>query len=130
MSANNDMLSSEMCNEGYYLPIDRINECLITGSEALLSTTTTTTTTSKIEIDGSASIYLRSVLEYIITRILNSAGNIARNDLEKKILPRHIILSIRNNSQLNMLLGNLLQLTEAYEEYEEELVDDDDEDTT
>lgn len=58
-------------------------------------------------VGAGASIYLGAVLEYLTAEILELAGNAARDHRRKRIIPRHIQLGIRNDEELNKLLGSV-----------------------
>lgn len=54
----------------------------------------------------SAPIYLAAVLEYICAEILELAGNSTRDAKRLRIIPRHIMLAIKNDHELNKLFSD------------------------
>ena len=58
-------------------------------------------------IGGGAPVYLAAVLEYLCAEILELAGNAARDNKKSRIVPRHITLAVKNDEELNKLLGGV-----------------------
>ena len=54
-----------------------------------------------------AGVYLAGVLEYLTAEILELAGNAARDNKKKRIIPRHIMLAVRNDEELQKILGHV-----------------------
>jgi len=51
--------------------------------------------------------HLAAVLEYLCAEILELAGNAARDNKKTRIVPRHITLAVKNDEELNKLLGGV-----------------------
>ena len=58
-------------------------------------------------IGSGAPVYMAAVLEYLVAEILELAGNAARDNKKSRIIPRHIQLAVRNDEELNKLLGGV-----------------------
>ncbi|CAK4080982.1 unnamed protein product [Aphanomyces euteiches] len=86
--------SSRSAKAGLQFPVGRVARFLKKGRYAQ-------------RIGGGAPVYLAAVLEYLCAEILELAGNAARDNKKSRIIPRHIQLAVRNDEELNKLLGNV-----------------------
>ncbi|KAL5963348.1 Histone H2A, partial [Taenia solium] len=54
-----------------------------------------------------AAVYWTAMLEYLAAKVLELAGNAARDSEKTRILPRHPQVDIRNDDKMNKLLGGV-----------------------
>jgi len=80
---------------GLQFPVGRIGRFLRQGKYAS-------------RMGAGAPVYLAAVLEYLCAEILELAGNAARDNKKRRIVPRHITLAVKNDEDLNKLLGGVL----------------------
>lgn len=85
---------SRSSKAGLTFPVGRIHRLLRKGNYAQ-------------RIGAGAPVYLCAVLEYLAAEILELAGNAARDNRKTRIIPRHLQLAIRNDEELNKLLGHV-----------------------
>ncbi|KAG0668921.1 histone H2A [Maudiozyma exigua] len=85
---------SRSAKAGLTFPVGRVHRLLRRGNYAQ-------------RIGSGAPVYLTAVLEYLAAEILELAGNAARDNKKSRIIPRHLQLAIRNDDELNKLLGNV-----------------------
>lgn len=52
-----------------------------------------------------AGVYTAAVLEYLAAEVLELAGNAARDNHNKRIKPRHLVLAVRSDEELNKFSG-------------------------
>jgi len=85
---------SRSARAGLQFPVGRVSRFLRRGRYAA-------------RVGGGAPVYLSAVLEYLAAEILELAGNAARDNKRTRITPRHIQLAVRNDEELNKLLGGV-----------------------
>lgn len=86
--------TSRSAKAGLQFPVGRIARFLKQGRYAA-------------RVGGGAPVYMAAVLEYLAAEILELAGNAARDNKKARIIPRHVQLAIRNDEELNKLLGGV-----------------------
>ncbi|KAH9361038.1 hypothetical protein HPB48_002900 [Haemaphysalis longicornis] len=64
--------------------------------------------THHFRIGAAAPVYMSAVIEYLAAEILELAGNAARDNKKGRITPRHILLAVANDDELNKLLRGVL----------------------
>ena len=85
---------SRSSRAGLQFPVGRIHRKLKKGNFAE-------------RVGAGAPVYLAAVLEYLAAEVLELAGNAARDNKKSRIIPRHLQLAIRNDDELNQLLGHV-----------------------
>lgn len=86
--------TSRSAKAGLTFPVGRIHRLLRKGNYAQ-------------RVGSGAPVYMTAVLEYLAAEILELAGNAARDNKKSRIVPRHLQLAIRNDEELNKLLGDV-----------------------
>ncbi|NWV45931.1 H2A2 protein, partial [Daphoenositta chrysoptera] len=79
---------SKSARAGLHFPVGRVYRVLRRGKYAG-------------RIASGAAIYLAAVIEYMVTEVVELAGNVAHENKKTRILPRHILLAVRNDEELN-----------------------------
>lgn len=59
-------------------------------------------------LGAGAPVYLAGVLEYIAAEILELAGNAAKDNKVQRITPRHLVLAIRMDEELNTIVKGVV----------------------
>ncbi|XP_043539829.1 histone H2A-like [Chiloscyllium plagiosum] len=85
---------SRSSRAGLQIPVGRVHRLMRKGNYAE-------------RVGAGAPFYLVAVLEYLTAEILELAGNAARDNKKTRIIPRHLSLAVRNDEELNKLLGGV-----------------------
>jgi histone H2A len=86
--------SSQSSKAGLQFPVGRLSRYLKKGRYAA-------------RVGAGAPVYLAAILEYLTAEVLELAGNAARDNNKQRIIPRHILLAVRNDEELNKLFGGV-----------------------
>ena len=79
---------------GLQFPVGRIHRCLRKGNWAE-------------RIGAGAPVFLAAVLEYLVAEIIDMAGTAAHLYKKAKIIPRHVMMAIRGDDEMNKLLSQV-----------------------
>ncbi|KAL6481472.1 hypothetical protein MHYP_G00095520 [Metynnis hypsauchen] len=85
---------SRSARAGLQFPVGRVARLLKKGNYAQ-------------RVGSGAAVYLTAVLEYLSAEVLELAGNASKDNKKLRIAPRHIQLAVRNDEELNTLLGGV-----------------------
>lgn len=85
---------SRSSRAGLQFPVSRVHRFLRKGNYSK-------------RIGSGAAVYLAAVMEYLTAEILELSGNASRDNKKKRIIPRHLMLGIRNDEELNSLLAKV-----------------------
>ncbi|XP_044985581.1 histone H2A.1-like [Hordeum vulgare subsp. vulgare] len=58
-------------------------------------------------VGSGAPVYLAAVLEYLAAEVLELAGNAAKDNKKTRVVPRHLLLAVRNDQELGKLLAGV-----------------------
>ncbi|CAL8337577.1 unnamed protein product [Lota lota] len=86
---------SKSARAGLTFPVSRVHRLLRKGNYAR-------------RVGAGASVYLAAILEYLCAEILELSGNASRDNKRSRIAPRHILLAVRNDDELNILLAGVI----------------------
>ena len=86
--------TSKSVKAGLQFPVGRVRRYLKAGRYAQ-------------RVGAGAPVYVAAVLEYLCAEILELAGNAAHDNKKSRIIPRHVQLAVRNDEELNKLLGSV-----------------------
>mmetsp|Transcript_19009 Transcript_19009/g.27012 ORF Transcript_19009/g.27012 Transcript_19009/m.27012 type:complete len:123 (+) Transcript_19009:67-435(+) len=85
--------TSSSSKAGLQFPVGRIGRFLKKGKYAS-------------RVGAGAPVYMAAVLD-LCAEILELAGNAARDNKKSRIVPRHLTLAVKNDEELNKLLGGV-----------------------
>lgn len=92
---NDKVYTTKSKKAGLTFPVSRIGRFLRKGKYAN-------------RLGSGAPVYLAAILEYLTAEILELAGNAAKDNNKKRIIPRHIQLGVRNDDELNSLFKDVV----------------------
>ncbi|XP_066489988.1 late histone H2A.2.2-like [Tiliqua scincoides] len=87
--------TSRSYRAGLIFPVGRIDRFLRRGEYAE-------------RIGSGASVYMAAVLQYLIYDIVDMSGTMAARDKKRRISPKHLQWTIKNDVELHSLLGDVV----------------------
>ena len=85
---------SRSARAGLQFPVGRVHRLLKKGNYAA-------------RVGSGAPVYLAAVMEYLTAEIIELAGNAARDNKKLRIIPRHLLLAIKNDEELNQIMKGI-----------------------
>ncbi|CAL1580243.1 unnamed protein product [Knipowitschia caucasica] len=86
--------TTKSARAGLVFPVGRLHRQLRKGNYAA-------------RIGAGAAVYMAAVLEYLCAEILELSGNASQDHKRRRISPRHILLAVKNDEEVNKLLSHV-----------------------
>ena len=95
VAIKNSIRRSRSQRAGLHLPVSRADRML-------------RQTCKVARVTSTAAVYLTGVVEYLVAETIELAGNIAADNKRKRIVPRHIHLAVRSDTELSNVFKNAI----------------------